>query len=241
MDNLFEETTEDENKLDNVTNFVEKYQELMNLRDDYLSFPHGNKQIKVQIEEIKQELLTLLEQLRDQIITFDDSSDKDKPLNTQERMIEFLLRQANVENDKYSLNKIRVAGLVFSKNSTKTGRVEYIINNVWMIGEKTVITKMDDHYIYDDTEFSKITSKMIENGHSLVLVTDTDFEKNVLPNVDSKLAYQVRINTDDPTINISCYLQQDELKKAVDQLVTFNTQKDEDDFIKVKRKSNKKK
>lgn len=237
MDNLFEETTNDKNKLDDVTNFVEKYQELMNLSNN----TSADKQVKVQIEEIKQTLLALIEQLRDQIMKFDDSSNKDEPVNTLERMIEFLLQQANVENDKYSLNKMRVAGLVSSKNSTETSRGEYIVNSVWMISEKEVITKMDDHYIYDDTEFSKITSKMIENGHSLVLVTDTDFEKNVLPNVDSKLAYQVRINTDDPTINISCYLQQDELKKAVDQLVTFNIQKDEDDFIKVKRKSNKKK
>ena len=223
MDNLFEETTNDKNKLDDVTNFVEKYQELMNLSNN----TSADKQVKVQIEEIKQTLLALIEQLRDQIMKFDDSSNKDEPVNTLERMIEFLLQQANVENDKYSLNKMRVAGLVSSKNSTETSRGEYIVNSVWMISEKEVITKMDDHYIYDDTEFSKITSKMIENGHSLVLVTDTDFEKNVLPNVDSKLAYQVRINTDDPTINISCYLQQDELKKAVDQLVTFIIQKDE--------------
>lgn len=222
----FQEISKTEISADDIRDLAIYYQEILDLKEKYNSAIVGRKKIAC---EIRKKLLLINKFL----YSFDN---RNKALDTEmeyaeefindwEKAMELLLRLANEKEDKYLLKSFFSTDYVSFEIMHGDRSHETICGTILVIGEKEVLDKIDAKKYYYGSDFGKITNEILKNGHSLVILTNHYNENNVKPwNYDSRIIQKVDIKTSGEIGDISCYLYDDDLRKAVNKFLTFINQ-----------------
>ena len=137
------------------------------------------------------------------------------------KAINMLLIMANKNEEKYILKKFtasQIGSLETSNGDRENGMFK---GEIWVIGEKEVLDKIDNTNPYYGAQFGLLTTKIVENNHSLVVITDYYYETNVMPYSINTKAKEIVFNVDGLVSNLCCYTFDDELGMAVDRLSDY--------------------
>ena len=190
----------------------EIYQRILELRDEYTNAKTGRKEI--------------LQQMLEMINSYRKSSKKHKNdlhqlemcyrlrnsyISDYQLLMDVILKLANKKEEVYGMKEIITSDFVrFNEYSLKQvyGRAKVIALN-------EVLNTIDEtkYFYYDD--FSKLASKILNDGNSLVIVAPNFFEGNVKPKDLLGKALRSDLKNGGFMGNISCFLQGDELREAV--------------------------
>ena len=142
---------------------------------------------------------------------------RDYYIRDYKQVMRLLLRLANQNNDIYGMKEIVAIDFVNIDNVTKQ-----LYGKTMIISNKDVLNKIHDDKLYYYDEFSKVSEDIINNGYSIIIVTYNYFDGNVKPkNKLNEKVERVDIKNSGMIGNISCYLHDDDLKKAVNKLIEF--------------------
>lgn len=219
----FKEIEKSEITADDIREFANNYQEILDLTDNYASATIGRMDFASEIREKLAPLNTFLYYL----------TSRNKGLDTKfkyigefisdyEMAMRLLLRLANENEDNFTLKMFVATSLASFETQHGDREHEQISGNVWVIGEKIVLDKVDEKEYYFGSEFGKIANEILQKGHSLVIMTDHCYENNVKPWIyDANEIQRTNISVHGMLSDISCYLYDDNLRDAVNKFMTF--------------------
>lgn len=224
--NNFEKIKKSKITADDVREFAMYYQEILDLKDKYASVAIGRKEIAKEIREKLSPLNTFLHYLINRNEGLDTEFEyAEQYISDYEMAIRLLLRLANENGDNFTLK--RFVATSFASFETQHGDREHVQvgGNVWVIGEKIILDKVDEKEHYFGSDFGKIANSILQNGHSLVIMTDHIYENNVQPwTYDSNEIQRTNISVHGMLSDISCYLYNDNLRNAVNKFMAFINQ-----------------
>lgn len=222
----FQEISKTEITADDIRKLAIYYQEILDLKEKYNSAIVGRKKIAC---EIREKLLLI-----NKFLYYFDN--RNKALDTEmeyaeafisdcEKAMNLLLRLANENENKFLLKRFSTTSYASFEIMHGDREHKNICGNIWLIGEKEVLDKIDSNNYYYGSDFGQITNAILKNNHSLIILTDHYYENNVKPwNYDSRIIQKVDIKTSGMLGNISCYLYDDDLRIAVNKFLTFINQ-----------------
>ena len=208
--------------MDNNENIlVEKklFEEIQFLINQYQLATTGRKQLLIMIREkiaLIRKYTNLFNQELDKIETY--YSYRDYYVSDYKLVMRLLLRLANEEKNIYDMKKIIATDFI----RTNGDEFKQIYGETLIIGEKKVLDLIDDKRLYIDNEFSDISSRIISNGNSLIIVTYNYFNGNVKPKYNSlSNVTKACIKNGGMVGDISCFLHNGALKISVDKFVKY--------------------
>lgn len=219
----FEEIKKSEITADDIREFAMYYQEILDLKDNYASVATGRKEIANEIREKLSPLNTFLCYLTNRNKGLDTEFEYAEHYISDYKMaMRLLLRLANENGDNFTLK--RFVATSFASFETQHGDREHeqVGGNVWVIGKKIILDKVDEKEHYFGSDFSKVANDILQKGHSLVIMTDHCYENNVKPwTYDSNEIQRTNISVSGMLSDISCYLYDDNLRNAVNKFMVF--------------------
>ena len=196
----------------------ETFDEIRKLHQEYQNTTLGRKEI---VKEIKKRINLIkrktgifngeLQDLEDYYLY------RNHYINNYEQVMRLILRLANSLDDNYVMYEIN--SIDFINEGDETRRIK---GRALVIGKKDVLEDVSSQTDYYYDEFSALATRIINKGHSMVIVTYNMLTHNVKPHVkDLHKVNLVEIKNSGIIGNISCYLHDDNLKKAVKMLVKY--------------------
>ena len=201
--------------------FCEEYIEINRLKELYKQNDVNRKEIGLEILERKKNLEKLIEVFRNNLgngcvryLFPENISDYSKVFN-------LLLILANENEEKYSLKKFNTTqyGSLETRHGDKEGGM--FNGEILVVGEKDVLDKIDNSKPYYGSKFGDLATKIIENNHSIAMITNHYYETNVMPYKGDIKARVTVLNVDGTISNLCCYTFDDELGNAVDKLRNY--------------------
>ncbi len=221
----FEEIKKSEITTADIYEFAMYYQEVLDLKDSYVNAAIGRNAIA---NEIREKLIPM-----EAFLSFLTSNSKaiDARFESAAHFISdygmamrLLVRLANENGDNFVLKKFSVTGLASFERQHGDRAHEQIGGNIWVIGEKCVLAEVDAEKDYFGSEFGKVADRLVQNGHSLVILTDHCYVNNVMPWHYPSEVQRTAVKVDGMFSDISCYLYDDDLRGAVNKFMTFINQ-----------------
>ena len=206
---------------DELNEFVREYLLINELKDDY------NEGI-VNRKEVGNEILTRGEDLKRLMNIFEQSIFKGKydyeypdTISDCNKVFDLLLKLSNESNNKYILKKFCASD--FGSFEKKHGDREFgmLDGEIWVVGKKEVLDCIDSAKPYYGSEFGILSTELVNDGHSMVMLTNHYYENNVMP-------YSFAINSSFHKFSVKglmndlcCYTYDDELGEAVNKLKEY--------------------
>lgn len=217
----FEEIKNQEITDNDIKEFADYYQEVQKLREKYMISSLGRKQIAQEISDKLEPLSTFLYFLKnrsDAIGT--EYKYVSNYISDYEMAMRLLLRLANTNGEQFALKKFIATDFSSSEINHGVREHEHVGGNIWVIGKKRVLDKINDKKYYFGSEFGHVADDIIKKGHSLIIFTDHYFNSNVKPKNHEKTNL-VEFLVSGEVDNISCYLYNDELAQSAYKFVDF--------------------
>ena len=192
--------------------------EIRKLHQEYQNTITGRKQIikeiRIKIDFIKSKTTVFNSELKE---LEDYYEYRGSYINDNELVMDLILRLANNYEDNYDMREVYVVDFINDGTITKkiTGKALVIATN------ETLTDYVDlKEYYYD--ELSALSTRLINKGNSMVMVTDNAFVGNVKPRYkDLKKINLIDIKISSILSNISCFLHGDALEKAVLKIARY--------------------
>jgi len=209
--------------VDDIQDFAKCYQEVLDSRISYMKATVGRKELASDIEERLSVLKSFLNYLTNSVIGLDnDLSYVQHYVSDYKMALRLLLRLANEKDDKFILKRFVVTDIVSFEKQHGDREYENISGNIWVIGEKAILDKIDDKEYYFGCEFKKVANDILKQGYSLVIMTDYNNLDNVIPsNYNYGNIQRVNIQVANMFSDMICYLYDDNLKRSVDKFESF--------------------
>ncbi len=207
---------------DDILKYAECYQEILNLQEKYQNTIIGRKKIAKEIREKLVPLDTFLYFLTNYNRKLDTEFQYAQYYVSDYQMaLRILLKLANQNQENFSFKKFHATDLAtFETNYNKEDKK--VSGNIWVIGEKKILDNIDEKKNYVGSSFGEIANNILRQKHSLIILTDHYYDKNVKPwEYDTEEIQEINISINGMYRDISCYLYEDNLKKAVNQFLTF--------------------
>ena len=202
-----------------LTAFSKEYRIIEELKKLY---EKGEVNRKVVGEEITKRMKTLKELL--EIFERDlCESDYRYPeyITDYKKTMQLLLRLANESNDNYCLKAFsseQLGSLETQHGDRETG---LFIGATLVIGEKEVLDKIDNSKPYYGEELGSILTKVVENNHSLAVITDYYYESNVMPFTFYLKSNNHSFHVKGTFSDLCSYTYDDDLGNAIDKLKSY--------------------
>jgi hypothetical protein len=139
--------------------------------------------------------------------------------------LSLILRLANNKEEKYEIRPFYSNCFISPETKHGERNHELVGSSTLIIGEKTALDSLDCSKVYFGSDLGKETLKLVENGNSLIIVSNDYFSgckpgyllRTFTPIVVDE--FDIRGSGSKP--DISCYLFDDELKVAVEKFLQF--------------------
>ncbi len=221
----FEEIKKSEITAADIYEFAMYYQEVLDLKDSYVNTTIGRNAIASEIREKLVPLKTFLSFLTSSSTALDTRFESAAHfISDYEMAMRLLVRLANENGDNFVLKKFSATSSASFEKQHGDREQEQIGGNVWVIGEKCVLTDVDEKKDYFGSDFGKVASGIVQNEHSLVMLTDHCYANNVMPWYYPSEVQRMDIQVDGMLSDISCYLYDDDLRGAVNKFMAFINQ-----------------
>ena len=196
----------------------ELYSKIKLLQKEYLLAKTGRKQIQEEILKTIRELRSCTDkydkELQDMAIYYQY---RGYFVNDYRLVMNVLLRLANVSGNIYGMKEIMATDFATVSDS----EVKQVYGRTLVIANNSVLENIDNDKFYYYDEFSNIASGIIKDGYSMIIVTPNFFDGNVKPKDNSFKNIKVDIKNGGLMGNISCYLQDEIIEKAVYQVIDY--------------------
>ena len=190
----------------------EVYQRILELRDEYTNAKTGRKEIFQKMLEMINSYRKCSKKHKNDLHQLEMCYKlRNSYISDYQLLMDVILKLANKKEEVYGMKEIIASDFVrFNEDSLKQvyGRAKVIALN-------EVLNTIDEtkYFYYDD--FSKLASKILNDGNSLVIVAPNFFEGNVKPKDLLGRILRSDFKNGGFMGNISCFLQGDELREAV--------------------------
>ena len=132
-------------------------------------------------------------------------------------VMSLLLRLLNNKEEQYLIKEVTTTGYY----NTTGSEVNKLFAKITFIVDADLVDKIDDHLYYFD-EFEKVAKQIIDNGHSMIIVTNNLFENTVKPKkIDVSCDSVYDIGNNGLKGNITCYVNDNNFKNAIDKLINY--------------------
>lgn len=211
-------------KAEDIRELANYYEEIEKLKELYNSSTVGRKLIAEEIREKLIPIQTFTYYLKNRMEGLDsDYEYAPGKISDFDMAMRLLLRLANLDSEKYILKRFGAEGMASFEVRHGDREHAQIGGNIWVIGKKSVLDKIDNRTSYYGSEFGKISDGIVKRGHSLIVATDHYFDTNVKPfGLYGEKLKEIEIRG--TLVTISCYLYEDELGNAVDKFMAFINQ-----------------
>lgn len=198
----------------------EMFDEIRELHHQYQNAIEGRKEIAKEIKEkikiIKSKTMMFNSELHE---LQDYYEFRDYYVSDYEEVMRLILRLANREEDNYEMKEIYSVDFIHTENNEDVRR---ICGRTLVIGDSEAIKEVKDQKEYYYDEIKELSTRIINKGNSMVMVTYNALESNVKPRIDKLHRINiVDIKNGGIIGNISCYLHDDNLKKAVKMITRY--------------------
>ena len=190
----------------------ELYERVLSLKNEYINATTGRREILKKMLDSIDKLRKCSKEHKNELEQMEMCYKlRNYYISDYKLVMNVILKLANQDNEKYGMKEIISSDfLKFNENSLKQ-----VYGKALVITTKEILNQIDEtkHFYYD--EFSALASRILKSGCSLVIVTPNYFENNVKPK--DLFANRIRHDLKNGGFmsNISCFLQDDELKEAV--------------------------
>lgn len=201
--------------------FCKEYLKINELKEKY-------HQSDVNRKEIGKEIIARKKQLEDLSVIFNNDLNRgcvryvfSEYISDYSKAINMLLMMANQNEGKYILKKFtanQIGSLETRHGDKESGMFE---GEIWVIGEKVVLDEIDNTKPYYGAKFGLLATKLVENNHSLAVITNYYYETNVMPYSINTKAKETVFNVNGSVSNLCCYTFDDELGMAVNKLSDY--------------------
>ena len=142
---------------------------------------------------------------------------RDYYISDYKLVMNILLRLANNLSDKYEIKEVCGTDFV----DIGGNEIRQIYGKTLVITEQEVLNQIEDK-LYKDNEFSKLSERIINDGHSMIIVTYNYFDGRMKPRLSNlKDINKINIKNGGLVGDISCYLHNDELYQAVSKFMQY--------------------
>ena len=204
-----------------LNEFIKEFKLINELKEMYKE-GIGNRR------ELGEEILERAEDLKKLMYIFERSLFRDKevyeyPYNISDysKVLELLLVLANKENNEYTLK-------VFQSNNIRSFEInhgyresEELEGDIWVIGKRDVLSNIDNTEPYYGAKFGNIMTKVVEDGNSIVMITNNSYANNVIPHHNFNCSNYNQFNVSGLISDLYCYTFDDDLNNAVNQLSNY--------------------
>ena len=147
--------------------------------------------------------------------------------NDPDKVFKILLGLVNNEEEKYVMKKY-ITGEIGSYETVHGDRVSTRLKgDVWILGTKEVINGFDTWNTSEKEPaapeaFRHAIAETVNNGSSMVVLTDYDYDWCVLPSDYGITSATInKIDVGSILSNVCCYTYEDELGTAVKKLIKY--------------------
>ena len=220
IDNHYKEGFKSDISEEELLEFIKEYMLVKKLKDEY-------KKGEVNRKELGREILSRAKNLKVLMRVFEVDLLEDKAIyewpdyiSDYNKILEVLLRLANNGEREYILKEFQAEeyGSLETKHGSRSGIVR---GQVWTIGEKDVLDNVDNSEPYYGFAFRTLTTNIIKDNHSMIVISNHYYESNVLPVEFRISATKKKFGVNGIVSDLCCYTYNDELGAAVEKLDNY--------------------
>jgi hypothetical protein len=204
-----------------LNEFIKEFKQINELKKMYKE-GIGNRR------ELGEEILERAEDLKKLMYIFERSLFRDKEvyeypfyISDFNKVLELLLALANKEKNEYTLKVFQSSEIRTFEITKKYCKSIELAGDIWVIGKKDVLSSMDNTEPYYGAKFGNIMTKLVEDGNSIVMITNNSYANNVIPHHNFNCSNYKQFNVTGLISDLYCYTFDDELNDAVNQLSNY--------------------
>lgn len=189
---------------------------LYELKEEYSQSFNNRENLGNKISNLASHLMIFANSIKSQISSDINSYKTSDELfiKKPEKIISILFDAQN--SPDFALKKIYASGIASFEVSHGTRETEKIGGTVYIIGDSTILSKLEDEKVYFENDIKMFANKILESKKSLIMTSNHYFYMNLLPQTVLNSYLEIKGND-----SIYCYLQNDVMKEVVDKLLSY--------------------
>lgn len=190
----------------------------MDLKKEYLLAKKNRKKIYAEIVENINELRKIRQKCDCELYQLENEMKYlNYYINDYNLVMNIILRLANHYGHNYDMKKVIATDFV----KISDDETEQIYGKTLIIANNEILDDIDDTKMYYYDELSNIVSRIVKNGNSVVIIAPNCFDGKVKPKDHFCKSVKKDLINSGIMGNISCFLHDDELRKAVDRISEY--------------------
>lgn len=198
--------------------FNKEYLLLKELKKEYLKGTINRKELGQELEKRTKNLKLFIGIFEDELKDIESLYKYPDYITDYKKAFEILLRISNSQEQKYALKEFKVGQLGHIGTNDNLGMIN---GRVWIISEKKELDLIDNSKVYYNSEFSKVSTNLLKQGCSLVVLTDHLYDTNITPRSIPLETYKTKFRIRGFMNDMLCYTFNDELNNAVESLDNY--------------------